>query len=116
MKKLIILSAILISIGMPAVAMAEVTTRVCEADGTTLFDNRDIMVGTKLTIIVQLHIFVIPGPATSLFLEITQNYGVLSGRDFNDSYRRLRWFSLSRCRCKMQWFVDWTVRKGIQGL
>ena len=49
MKKLVIL---FILSSLPAAATAAITVRVCEADGTTLFDNRDIMVGTKLTIIV----------------------------------------------------------------
>jgi hypothetical protein len=51
MKKLAIL-VILIATSIPTVASADISIRVCEADGVTDFDNRDIMVGTKLTIIV----------------------------------------------------------------
>jgi hypothetical protein len=37
---------------MASAVVGEVSTRVCEADGNTPFDGRDIMVGTWLTIIV----------------------------------------------------------------
>jgi len=50
MKKLVIL-VILTTVVIPTAATAAISFRVCEADGTTLFDNRDIMVDTKLTII-----------------------------------------------------------------
>ncbi len=80
MKKLVILFILGI---MPAVATATITVRVCEADGATDFDDRDIMVGTKLTIIVSSDI-----PESWAgdigILGDYQNRGVLSGRDFND--------------------------------
>ncbi len=47
-KKLLILFVLT---AIPAVAEAVITIRICEANGETLFDNRNIMVGTKLTII-----------------------------------------------------------------
>jgi hypothetical protein len=49
MKKVI---PFMLFFGIASAAVGEVSTRVCEADGNTPFDGRDIMVGTKLTIIV----------------------------------------------------------------
>ncbi len=49
MKKITIL---LLFFSMTLPILGAVSTRVCEADGNTPFDGRDIMVGTKLTIIV----------------------------------------------------------------
>lgn len=81
MKKVMLL---VLFFSIASVAVGNVSTRVCEADGNTPFDGRDIMVGTKLTIIVSsdangywdggLHI------AGS-----DRDYGVLSGRDYNES-------------------------------
>jgi len=80
MKKLILL---VLFFGMASVAAGAVSTRVCEADGNTPFDGREIMVRTKLTIIVSsdaseqwdggLHI-----------AGADRNYGLLSARDYND--------------------------------
>jgi hypothetical protein len=73
-------------------ACGEVSTRVCLADGNTPLEladpcvpnvYRDIMVGTELTIIVS-------SDANGywsggLFIAgVNRNYGVLSGRDYND--------------------------------
>ena len=89
MKKLTILALFL---GMTAMAMGKVSTSVCLADANTPleladpnipFVYRDIMVGTKLTIIVDSNIagFWEGG----LFISGTdRDYGVLSGRDYND--------------------------------
>jgi hypothetical protein len=49
MKKLMLL---VLFFGMAPIAEGEVSTRVCLADGNTPLECRDIMVGTKLTIIV----------------------------------------------------------------
>jgi hypothetical protein len=49
MKNLILLTLFL---GTPVAAFGEVSIRVCEADGNTPFDGREIMVGTKLSTIV----------------------------------------------------------------
>lgn len=49
MKRLVLLISFLT---MVSVASAEVSTRVCLADGNTPLEYQDIMVGTKLTIIV----------------------------------------------------------------
>jgi hypothetical protein len=98
MKKTSLL--ILITIfGMVPVCMGKVSTRVCLADGNTPLEladpcvpyvYRDIMVGTKLTIIVSSDVNK-PwrnGPGTdggSLAIEEAYwNYGVLSARDYND--------------------------------
>ena len=81
MKKLILL---VVFFGMASVAVGEVSTRVCEADGNTPFDGRDIMVGTKLTIIVS------SDSAENwwgglIIEDINLNYGALSARDYNES-------------------------------
>jgi len=90
MKKLTILALFL---GMTSMAMGEVSTRVCLADGNTPleladpnipFVYRDVMVGTKLTIIVDSNIaeYWYGG----LFIAgADRDYGVLSGRDYNDT-------------------------------
>ena len=89
MKTLTILALFL---GMTSIAMGEVSTRVCLADGNTPleladpnipFVYRDIMVGTRLTIIVDSNDagFWEGG----LFIAgIDIDRGVLSGRDYND--------------------------------
>ncbi len=88
MRKLIIL---LLVFGMTSIAIGEVSTRVCLADGNTPLEPNDpnyphvypdIMVGTWLTIIVSSD----TGGYWSGSLAITGedvNYGVLSCRDFN---------------------------------
>ena len=53
MKKITIL---LLFLSMTSPMLGAVFTRVCEADGNTPFDGRDIMVGTKLTIIVDSNV------------------------------------------------------------
>jgi hypothetical protein len=81
MKKLILLA---LFFGMASVALGEVSTRVCEADGNTPFDGRNIMVGTKVTIIVSSD----SGGYWSgaLTIEGTNlNYGALSARDYNEN-------------------------------
>ena len=89
MKKLTILALFL---GMTSMAMGEVSTRVCLADSNTPleladpnipFIYRDIMVGTKLTIIVDSNIA--EDWSGGLFIAGTdRDYAVLSGRDYND--------------------------------
>lgn len=89
MKTLTILALFL---GMTSMAMGEVSTRVCLADGNTPleladpnipFVYRDIMVGTKLTIIVDSNT---SGKWDSdLTIEGEyRDYGFLSARDYND--------------------------------
>lgn len=88
MKKLAIFGLFL---AMSSVAAGEVSTRVCLADGNTPlewadpnvpFVYRDIMVGTKLTIIVSSNM-----PEFwngDLYIAGTdRDYGVLAGRDFS---------------------------------
>ena len=77
---------------MASAASAEISTRVCLADGNTPleladpnipFVYRDIMVGTRLTIIVDSN--TAGSWDGGLFIaEADIDYGVLSGRDFND--------------------------------
>ena len=62
MKKLILLVALFFS-----VASVEISARVCLADGNTPFEYRDIMVGTKLTIIVDSNVAEDWGGALKLF-------------------------------------------------
>jgi len=90
MKKLTI---VVLLLAFSSIAAGEVSTRVCLADGNTPleladpnipFVYRDIMVGTKLTIIVDSN------SAESwdggLYIGITdRDYGVLSARDYNDT-------------------------------
>jgi len=76
-----------------SIAAGEVSTRVCLADGNTPleladpnvpFVYRDIMVGTKLTIIVDSNIA--ESWDGGLYIAITdRDYGVLSARDYNDT-------------------------------
>lgn len=66
-------------------AMGEVSTRICRSDGNTPFEYQDIMVGTKLTIIVSSDVnefWGTPGNGGgSLAIEEAYwNYGVLSAR------------------------------------
>ena len=49
MKKLLVL---ILTLGIVPITAAQVALKVCEADGVTPFDGHDIMVGTKLTLIV----------------------------------------------------------------
>jgi hypothetical protein len=71
--------------GITSMAVGEISTRVCEADGNTPFDGRDIMVGTKLTIIVNSNAGGYWGMGGGLFIKETYwDYGILSGRDYND--------------------------------
>jgi hypothetical protein len=88
MKKLALLILIL---GIPSVAVGEVSIRVCLADGNTPFlpiePNShvypDIMVGTWLTFIVDSNVaeYWWGGLVTE---DANMDYGLLSGRDYND--------------------------------
>ncbi|HEW79658.1 MAG TPA: hypothetical protein ENH34_06835 [Phycisphaerales bacterium] len=69
---------------MTSVVVGEVSTRVCEADGNTPFDSRDIMVGTRLTIIVSSDVND-NWPCDLAIQGTDRYYGVLSARDFNES-------------------------------
>ncbi len=76
MKKLIPLILIFV---MASAAVGEVSTRVCEADGNTPFNDRPIMVGTKLKIIVSSDANSIDPYAVDLTIEGTdRDYGLLS--------------------------------------
>ncbi len=81
MKRIMLL---LLFLCMASVAVGEVSTRVYLADGNTPLEYQDIMVGTKLTIIVS-------SDANGLWngglfiKDPYRDYGVLSGRDYNDT-------------------------------
>ena len=86
------LALLILIFGIPSVAAGDVSTRVCLADGNTPFlpvePNShvypDIMVGTKLTIIVSSD--TAENFWGGLIIEgINLNYGVLSARDYNES-------------------------------
>lgn len=81
MKKLLLL--FIISVMPTAVYATQFTTRVCEANGNTLFDNRDIMVGTKLTIIVHSNLAE-PNACDLVLKGIEREYGLVSGIGWND--------------------------------
>jgi len=68
---------------MGSVAAGEVSTRVCLADGNTPLEYTDIMVGTKLTMIVSSDVAQdwFAGGALVIEGEEMQNRGVLYGRD-----------------------------------
>jgi hypothetical protein len=82
MKKITIL---LLFLSMASPVLGAVFTRVCEADGSTPFDGRDIMVGTRLTLITSSDTNGLWEMAGGLFIaEEYENYGILSGRDYNE--------------------------------
>ncbi|RKY25042.1 MAG: hypothetical protein DRP62_02250 [Planctomycetota bacterium] len=92
MGKLILLVLVLI-LGVVSMAIGEVSTRVCLADSNTPFPPTDpnfphiypdIMVGMKLTIIVDSNIAE-PWSGSLAIEEEYWDYGVLSARDYNES-------------------------------
>ncbi len=79
MKKLILLTLLF---GMTSTAFGEVSAEVYLADGNTPLEYQDIMVGTKLTIIVDSD--VAEDWSGSLVIEdANRNYGELSGRGYD---------------------------------
>lgn len=80
----LIFSSLVISLSIVSAAVGEVSIRVCEKNGQTPFDGREIMVGTKLTIIVNSDT---NGywPCDVAVRGKNRNYGVLSARDYNES-------------------------------
>ncbi len=92
MKKTSLLILVII-FGMVSECMGEVSTRVCRADGITPLPPvdpnypriyRDIMVGTQLTIIVSSDVNGDYWPCDLAIKGTDRDYGVLSGRDFNE--------------------------------
>ena len=90
MKKLILL---MVFFGMAQLARGEVSTRVCLANGNMPleladpcipFVYRDIMVGTKLTIIVHSDLGGYWDGGGLYIVDPYRDYGVLSGRDYNN--------------------------------
>lgn len=89
MKKLILFVLVF---GMAPVAIGEVSTRVCLADGNTPFPPLDpndpcvypdVMVGTELTIIVSSDTGEYWSGALAI-ADANRDYGVLSARDYNE--------------------------------
>ncbi|MHC4147944.1 MAG: hypothetical protein ACYSR5_00515 [Planctomycetota bacterium] len=76
MKYLVLLVAVFVT---TSAAAQEVSTRVCEYDGNAPFDGRDIMVGTKLTIIVNSSVAEEWGGSLAV-ADANRDYGVLSAR------------------------------------
>jgi hypothetical protein len=122
MKKPILQVLLALVFGIAPVAEGKLSTRVCRADGNTplepinitpaLIEYPDIMVGTKLTIIVSSDV----GGNWGSDLTIEGNYrdyGLLSGRDYNDltgdyegsRFEAAGWGAL---------VLDW-LEEGIQG-
>jgi hypothetical protein len=92
-KKLIRWVLLASVLGIAPQAIAEVSTRVCLADGNTPleladpcipFVYRDIMVGTKLTIIVSSDAAGLWDEGGLFIADPYRDYGLLSARDFND--------------------------------
>ncbi len=90
MKTLTILALFL---SMTSMAMGELSTRVCLANGNTPLEladpniplvYQDIMVGTKLTIIVDSNIAE-PWDGGLFITGTDRDYGLLSARDYNDT-------------------------------
>jgi len=107
---------------MASAASAELSTRVCLADGNTPleladpnvpFVYRDIMVGTKLTIIVDSNAHGEWGSDLAIEGEY-MDYGLLSARDYNDI--TIGWegsrFEAAGIRARV---LEW-AEPGIQGL
>ncbi len=80
MKKITIL---LVFFSMTSPALGEVSTRVCLTDGNTPFEYQDIMVGTKLSIVVYSDVAEdwFAGGALVIEGEDMQERGELHGRD-----------------------------------
>jgi hypothetical protein len=90
MKKITIMALFL---DVASMAMGEVSTRVCLADSNAPleladpnipFVYQDVMVGTKLTIIVDSNISE-PWDGGLFITGTDRDYGILSGRDYNDT-------------------------------
>jgi hypothetical protein len=81
MKKAI---SFVLFLGIASVAVGDVSTRVCEADGNTPFNGRDIMVGTRLTIIVVSNVAEYWYGGVLIIEDADMaNRGRLYGRDFD---------------------------------
>ncbi|MFC1677721.1 dockerin type I domain-containing protein [Planctomycetota bacterium] len=85
MKKLILLMLFFV---MAPQVQGALSTRVCLADGNTPLEYQDIMVGTKLTIIVSSDANDSYIPCDLAIERVYSDYGVLSARDFNESTNR----------------------------
>ncbi len=81
MKKLVLLFLFFCT---TSVSFGEVSVRVCQADGNTPFEYRDIMVGTKLTLIISSDV-VAPWDGALFIADANRDYGVLSARDYNET-------------------------------
>lgn len=107
---------------MASVAVGEVSTRVCLADGNTPFlpiDPNfphvypDIMVGTKLTIIVDSNIAEYWSGALAV-ADANRDYGLLSGRDFNEITQDWEGSRFSAAGVEARVW-DWEEDPGIDG-
>jgi hypothetical protein len=118
MKKLTILAVFL---GMSSVATGELSTRVCLADGNTPleladpntpFVYRDIMVDTKLTIIVSSDAAGNWGSDLAIEGQY-RDYGLLSARDYNNTTTDWQGSRLEAASSQARVW-DW-VEPGVQG-
>lgn len=89
----VVLPILVLIFGMASIAIGEVSTRVCRSDGNTPFPPADpnfphiypdIMVRTKLTIIVDSNVVEYWSGALAI-VDANRDYGLLSGRDFNEN-------------------------------
>jgi hypothetical protein len=120
MKKL---ATVVLLLAFSSIAAGEVSTRVCPADSNTPlelagpnipFVYRDIMVDTKLTIIVDSN--TAGSWYGSLYIEGTdRDYGILSARDYNDI--TLDWegsrFEAAGDKARIQDFQD-VIKSGFE--
>lgn len=122
MKKLI---TVVILLAFSSIAVGEVSTRVCLADANTPleladpnvpFVYRDIMVGTKLTIIVDSNIngeFIVEQGCDLAIQGEYMEYGLLSARDYNDITGDWQG-SVLEAASSLAYVYEW-VEMGIQG-
>lgn len=114
MRKLVLIAVIL---SMATIATGQVSTKVCLADGNTPlklrdpntpFIYRDVMVGTKLTIIIDSNAAGLWDGG--LFIEGSyRDYGILSGRDYNDltlDWEGSRFEAVGKEACVYDWQDD----------
>ncbi|MHC4203298.1 MAG: dockerin type I domain-containing protein [Planctomycetota bacterium] len=124
------LATVIILLAFSSIAVGEVSTRVCLADANTpleladpniitdpnVFVYRDIMVGTKLTIIIDSNIsgeFIVEQGYDLAIQGEYMKYGLLSARDYNDitgNWQGSVLEAASSFACVYEW-----VEMGIQG-
>ena len=102
MKKLL---ALILTLGIVPIAAGQIVLKVCEADGETPFDGRDIIIGTRLTIIVSSDCN--DYWSGGLFIAGQDRaFGTLAGRDYDPN--RLMYDPNRSLYGITQFIRDWT--------